>query len=146
MASNIIDFFKGLPSLPSFGGFSSILGSSSDQSPSVTNVTGSVQGFDVGNIRAVVEALDFQFWVPDADLAFLATGDQYFNNVSLGFGDSAFGAATITSIVDPAGYATIEVHLDQIEVSQVPEPITLSLFGAGLAGAVAIRRRKTKLA
>jgi len=28
----------------------------------------------------------------------------------------------------------------------VPEPITLSLFGAGLAGAVAMRRRKTKKA
>jgi hypothetical protein len=28
----------------------------------------------------------------------------------------------------------------------VPEPVTLSLFGAGLAGAAALRRRKAKKA
>ena len=28
----------------------------------------------------------------------------------------------------------------------VPEPLTLSLFGAGLAGAAALRRRKKKMA
>jgi hypothetical protein len=28
----------------------------------------------------------------------------------------------------------------------VPEPLTLSVFGAGLAGAVAMRRRKAKKA
>ena len=31
-------------------------------------------------------------------------------------------------------------------VREVPEPVTLSLFGAGLAGAVAMRRRKKKSA
>jgi hypothetical protein len=31
-------------------------------------------------------------------------------------------------------------------VQNVPEPITLSLFGAGLAGAAALRRRKKKVA
>jgi hypothetical protein len=31
-------------------------------------------------------------------------------------------------------------------VQEVPEPLTLSLFGAGLAGAVAMRRRKNKSA
>jgi len=33
-----------------------------------------------------------------------------------------------------------------IRTAQVPEPVTLSLFGAGLAGAVALRRRKKKQA
>lgn len=33
-----------------------------------------------------------------------------------------------------------------VQLAQVPEPITLSLFGGGLAGAVALRRRKAKKA
>jgi hypothetical protein len=32
------------------------------------------------------------------------------------------------------------------DIDAVPEPLTLSLFGAGLAGAVAVRRRKKKAA
>lgn len=34
--------------------------------------------------------------------------------------------------------------IDDCHVNNVPEPITLSLFGAGLAGAAALRRRKQK--
>lgn len=32
--------------------------------------------------------------------------------------------------------------LDNVSINAVPEPLTLSLFGAGLAGAAALRRRK----
>jgi hypothetical protein len=34
--------------------------------------------------------------------------------------------------------------LDTSEGANVPEPVTLSLFGVGLAGAAALRRRKRK--
>jgi hypothetical protein len=41
----------------------------------------------------------------------------------------------IDGVIGGAGNLTMTV-------AQVPEPLTLSVFGAGLAGAAAIRRRK----
>ena len=45
---------------------------------------------------------------------------------------------------DPAGTGYDTISFTQGAVSEVPEPLTLSLFGAGLAGALAMRRRATK--
>ena len=44
---------------------------------------------------------------------------------------------------DGTQYRNFAFRLDAVEV---PEPLTLSLFGAGFAGAVAVRRRKQKSA
>ena len=45
---------------------------------------------------------------------------------------------------DPVQVGTWDIHVS--EVTTAPEPITLSIFGAGLVGAAAMRRRKAKSA
>ncbi len=45
---------------------------------------------------------------------------------------------------DGAGTGYDTISFTQGVVSEVPEPLTLSLFGAGLAGAAAMRRRKAQ--
>jgi hypothetical protein len=51
------------------------------------------------------------------------------------------GPCAIKSADDPVGYPSSGFEL-AYSANVVPEPVTLSLFGAGLAGAAALRRRK----
>ena len=76
-------------------------------------------------------------------LAGLATSDYTFNATLLN--PEAF---TISDL-GLSGNANIGSTLFGFQVSRatpVPEPITLSLFGTGVAGALAARRRKKKIA
>jgi hypothetical protein len=57
---------------------------------------------------------------------------------TLDFSDLPGGNGNIGNILDNVTLATA--------VSTVPEPLTISLFGTGLAGAAALRRRKKKIA
>ena len=62
-------------------------------------------------------------------------GSCDFNGTGLDFNATTFAQFT----------AAITAKLS-VELTKTPEPITMSLFGAGLLGAVALRRRKSKTA
>jgi hypothetical protein len=64
-------------------------------------------------------------------------------NFSTTGGDLSF---TELNPADNLGLILDDVSLSVSDRTAVPEPLTLSLFGAGLAGAAALRRRKAKKA
>jgi hypothetical protein len=71
----------------------------------------------------------------------MACATPYFSNVHhhCDFGDQVAGFSGLY----PTGSSTEETWVIRAAVA-VPEPFTLSLFGAGLAGAAALRRRKQR--
>ena len=86
----------------------------------------------------------------------LAGGHQYFfyedtlttitgSGIDDYAGGNAFFALTVSTAFTDAG-GTQDANFTLSGVKKVPEPVTLSLFGAGLAGAALLRRRKAKKA
>jgi len=63
------------------------------------------------------------------------------------FGFVSTDAFTSFTITNGGGFETFDMDNLHFEANtNVPEPVTLSLFGAGLAGAIAMRRRKKNVA
>jgi len=78
---------------------------------------------------------------PDAGAFFVNPNDLTDLNFVTGFTNN-------TDVVDhpDATHITINGGGGNVTLTKVPEPITLSVFGAGLVGAAALRRRKAKKA
>jgi len=79
-----------------------------------------------------------------------ADGTDYFTApdpfYSLAFLSATAGSA-LNLVVDASGnFATLNGIQADVNFIGVPEPLTLSLFGAGLAGVAALRRRRSKKA
>lgn len=58
-------------------------------------------------------------------------------------GTTSLSRTTIASFAD-IGYTTIVTHPVESESVNVPEPATITLFGAGLLGIAGVRRRRSK--
>jgi len=108
----------------------------------VTGITGFMDGNAITGLDSFAGA-DQQLFLgaPNFDtggISFDAGGIAY--NLT----DYPDGLDRITnSSVDPSGGGTpTPLLLSDVTISAVPEPLTLSIFGAGLAGAAAMRRRK----
>ena len=85
-----------------------------------------------------------------SDFVNLATGTltfQLFRDVSVGGGNIKLSSSTLTGPGTAAssvpGFASLT---PEVEIKVVPEPGTLALFGFGLLGVAALRRRRKGLA
>jgi hypothetical protein len=122
---------------PPFGGVTQSIATSTGAFYSLT--------FYLGN--------DSQYGIPDSILASAGLTSQVFTSTLTGSNNweletlDFFASGTSTAITLTGNSGQKYIGLDNVSVvllraAPVPEPLTLSLFGAGLLGLGALRRRK----
>jgi len=96
--------------------------------------TGSIAGFTLANYAVKSQAAGV--WTEYTGLATIVNAGNYL--VSFNFTPTGFPSADV--VVD----RVFVVSTDTGGGTVIPEPLTLSLFGAGLLGALGMRRKKIK--
>lgn len=124
-------------------------GEYSNVASNATFVAGALSATLTGTTNEVIDNTAAPGFIAFAQLpaiAVEATTNSAFETYHL---DTALSLTIGTPSVAPATYSTSVGDLDfasitalNFQADTVPEPFTLSLFGAGLAGAAALRRRK----
>ena len=129
---------------------------SSGDEYTVTGISGTYDGFSITGPLALAAccaspANDNLFW-PNNDSnngGLLDVGGIAFtaNNLDINifFDGSSYQDLTVPTGTGPGGFTSAD-SAGQFSAARIPEPITLSLFGAGLVGAAALRRHKKKSA
>ena len=109
-------------------------------------VTTGVNGYSEYSYSASIPALTLtagtQYWlgIQDQTTSDFVWGWDTTSNAPDGLeNEASFGAGSWTPF-----NADLAFNLTSASTSAVPEPFTLSLFGAGVVGAAALRRRKKK--
>ena len=134
------------------------LGPSPDKCVDLDGSTGNAGRIESNGILLGPGTYDFSFWLkgnsrggaPDTVRMTVETGvlagesfilnsndpwTQYTRSFTLG------GAQTVNLVFDHAGNDNIGILLDNISITQAPEPGLISLLGIGMAGAFMRRRR-----
>jgi len=108
----------------------------------VTGISGSFDGAAITGLSPYASADQLLYQAdPYADfsgLSFTVTGGITYNWSN--YGGPIGGLAS--SVLDPGGYGCCQIPFTSITVSAVPEPVSLAMLGAGLAGLGVIRRKR----
>ena len=133
--NNVVDFFDAINGD----------GSQANKGISINDVTGTLSGFRIGNKQYTYSNLDITATLDVAEISNLSAGQTYFNDTALFPNGLALGDVTINSVIDPPELGTVSFHLEQLDISAIPEPSTWAMFVFGF-GAIGIGLRRRRVA